>query len=34
MCKEMPVILVDKMVDKKIIFGKNIGPSRRRATGG
>jgi hypothetical protein len=28
MCKEMPVILVDKVVVKKRIIGKNGGPRR------
>jgi hypothetical protein len=32
MCKEMPVILVDRVVDKKRIIGKNGGPRRRRGT--
>jgi hypothetical protein len=30
MCKELPVILVNKAVDPKIIIGKNGGPRRRR----
>jgi hypothetical protein len=30
MCKEMPVILVNKVVDPKRIIGKNGGPRRRR----
>jgi hypothetical protein len=34
MCKEMPVILVNKVVDQKRIIGKNGGPRRRRGTGG
>jgi GTPase Era involved in 16S rRNA processing len=29
MFKEMPVILVDRVVGKKIIIGKNGGPRRR-----
>jgi hypothetical protein len=29
MCKEMPVIPVDMVVDKKRINGKNGGPRRR-----
>jgi hypothetical protein len=29
MCKEMPVIVVDRVVDKKRIIGKNGGPRRR-----
>jgi hypothetical protein len=29
MCKEMPVILVNRVVDKKRIIGKNGGPRRR-----
>jgi hypothetical protein len=33
MCKEMPVILVDRMVDKKRIIGKNGGWSRRGTRG-
>jgi hypothetical protein len=34
MCKEMPVIAVDRVVDKKRIIGKNGGPRRRRGTKG
>jgi hypothetical protein len=34
MCKEMPVIPVDRVVDKKIIIRKNGGPRRRRGTRG
>jgi hypothetical protein len=35
MCKEMPVIPVDRVVDKKRIIGnKNGGPRRRRGTRG
>jgi hypothetical protein len=34
MCKEMPVILVDRVVDKKRIIRKNGGPRRRRGTRG
>jgi hypothetical protein len=34
MCKEMPVIPVDRLVDKKTIIGKNGGPRRRRGTWG
>jgi hypothetical protein len=34
MCKEMPVIPVNTMVDKKRIIGKNGGPRRRRGTWG
>jgi hypothetical protein len=26
MCKEMPVIPVTRVVDSKIIIGKNVGP--------
>jgi hypothetical protein len=33
MCKEMPVIPVSKVVDRKRIIGKNRGPRRRRGTG-
>jgi hypothetical protein len=29
MCKELPVILVNKVVDPKRIIGKNGGPMRR-----
>jgi hypothetical protein len=32
MCKEMPVILVDSVVDKERVIGKNGGPRRRRGT--
>jgi hypothetical protein len=31
---EMPVILVNKVVDQKKIIGKNGGPRRRRGTRG
>jgi hypothetical protein len=34
MCKEMPVIPVYRVVDKKRIIGKNRGPRRRRGTRG
>jgi hypothetical protein len=34
MCKELPVILVNKVVDLKRIIGKNGGPRRRRGTRG
>jgi hypothetical protein len=34
MCKEMPVILVNKVVDPKRIIGKIGGPRRRRGTRG
>jgi hypothetical protein len=34
MCKEMPVIRVNKVVDQKRIIGKNGGPRRRRGTMG
>jgi hypothetical protein len=34
MCKEMLVIPVNKVVDPKIIIGKNGGPRRRRGTRG
>jgi GTPase Era involved in 16S rRNA processing len=34
MCKEMPVILVERVVDKKRIIGKNGGRRRRRGTRG
>jgi hypothetical protein len=34
MCKEMLVILVNKVVDQKRIIGKNGGPRRRRGTRG
>jgi hypothetical protein len=30
----MPVIPVNRVVDKKRIMGKNIGPGRRRGTRG
>jgi hypothetical protein len=30
MCKELPVIPVNKVVDQKRIIGKNGGPRRRR----
>jgi hypothetical protein len=30
MCKEMPVVLVNSVVDKNIIIGKNGGLRRRR----
>jgi hypothetical protein len=33
MCKEMPVIPVNRVVDKKTIFGKN-GGLRRKGTRG
>jgi hypothetical protein len=32
MCKEMPVIPVNKVVDQKRIIGKNEGPRRRKGT--
>jgi hypothetical protein len=32
MCKEMSVIPVDRVVDKKRIIRKNGGPSRRRGS--
>jgi GTPase Era involved in 16S rRNA processing len=32
--KELPVILVNKVVDPKIIIGKNGGPRRRIGTKG
>jgi hypothetical protein len=32
MCKEVQVILVDRVVDKKRIVRKNGGPWRRRVT--
>jgi hypothetical protein len=32
MCKGMPVIPDDRVVDKKRIIGKNRGPRRRRDT--
>jgi hypothetical protein len=34
MCKEMPVITVNKVVDPKRIKGKIEGPRRRRGTRG
>jgi hypothetical protein len=34
MCKEMPVILVDWVVDKKRTVGKIEGPRSRRGTRG
>jgi hypothetical protein len=34
MCKELPVIPVNKVVDKKRLIGKNGGPRRRRSTRG
>jgi hypothetical protein len=34
MHKELPVILVNKVVDLKRIIGKNGGPRRRRGTRG
>jgi hypothetical protein len=34
MCKEMPVIPVNRVVDKKGIIGKNGGPRRRRGIRG
>jgi hypothetical protein len=34
MCKEMPVIPVDRVENKKRINGKNGGPRRRRGTRG
>jgi hypothetical protein len=34
MCKEMPVIPVDRVVDKKRITGRNGGLRRRRSTRG
>jgi hypothetical protein len=34
MCKEMLVILVNKVVDKKGLIGKNLGARRRRGTRG
>jgi hypothetical protein len=33
MCKEMPVIPVNRMVEKKRIIEKNGGPRRRTTTG-
>jgi hypothetical protein len=32
--KEMPVIIIDRVVDKKRKIGKNGGPRRRRGTRG
>jgi hypothetical protein len=32
MCKEMLLIPVNRVVDKKRIIGKNGGPARRRGT--
>jgi hypothetical protein len=34
MCKEMPVITVNKVVDQIRIIGKNGGPRKRRGTTG
>jgi hypothetical protein len=34
MCKELPVILVNRVADKKRIIGKNGGPRRRKGTRG
>jgi hypothetical protein len=34
MCKEMPVIPVDRVVDKKTIIRKNVGLRKRRGTRG
>jgi hypothetical protein len=34
MCKEMPDIQVDRVVDNKRIIRKNGGPGRRRRTRG
>jgi hypothetical protein len=34
MCKEMPVIPVNRVVDTKIIIERNGGPRRRRGTRG
>jgi GTPase Era involved in 16S rRNA processing len=34
MCKEMPVVPVDRVVDKKIIIGKNGEPRMRRGIRG
>jgi hypothetical protein len=34
MCKEVPVIPVNRVVDPKRIIGKNGGPRRRRGTRG
>jgi hypothetical protein len=33
MCKDMPVILTNRVVDKKRVIGKNGGPRRKRRTG-
>jgi hypothetical protein len=33
MCKEMPVILVNRVVDLKRMIGKNGGPRRRGTRG-
>jgi hypothetical protein len=34
MCKEMPVISVNRVVDTKRIIGKNGGPRMKRGTRG
>jgi hypothetical protein len=34
MCKKMPVIPVNRVVNKKILIGKKSGPSMRRGTRG
>jgi hypothetical protein len=34
MCKEIPVIWVNKVVDPRRIIGKNGGPRRRKGTRG
>jgi hypothetical protein len=34
MCKELPVIQVNRVVDKKRIMRKNGGPRRRKSTRG
>jgi hypothetical protein len=34
MCKEMPIIQVNKVEDPKRVIGKNGGPRRRRGTRG
>jgi hypothetical protein len=34
MCKEMPVIPVNRVVDEERIIGKKWGPRRRRGTRG
>jgi hypothetical protein len=34
MCKEMPVIAVNRVVNPNRIIGKNGGPRRRRGTRG